>query len=121
MHRQDETKLQYIIEGSNLGTWEWNVQTGEAHFNARWAEIVGYTLDELASIDINTWTRLAHPDDLKRSGQILERHFAGELPYYEFETRMQHKQGHWVWVHDRGKVIEWTADGKPLWMFGKGS
>ena len=118
MHRQDETKLQYIIEGSNLGTWEWNVQTGEAHFNARWAEIVGYTLDELAPIDINTWTRLAHPDDLKRSGQILERHFAGELPYYEFETRMQHKQGHWVWVHDRGKVIEWTADGKPLWMFG---
>lgn len=118
MHVQDEIKLQYIIEGSNLGTWEWNVQTGEARFNARWAEIVGYTLEELAPIDINTWTRLAHPDDLKRSWRLLERHFAGELPYYEFETRMLHKQGHWVWVHDRGKVIEWTADGRPLWMFG---
>jgi hypothetical protein len=31
---------------------------------------------------------------------------------------MRHRDGHWVWVLDRGKVIEWAPDGTPLWMFG---
>jgi len=48
----------------------------------------------------------------------LERHFSGELPYYESECRMKHKDGHWIWVLDRGKVISRTEDGKPLWMYG---
>ncbi|MBN1925395.1 MAG: PAS domain S-box protein, partial [Prolixibacteraceae bacterium] len=34
------------------------------------------------------------------------------------EFRMKHKEGHWVWILDRGKVSEWTPDGKPLWMSG---
>jgi len=31
---------------------------------------------------------------------------------------MLHKNGHWVWILDRGKVATWTMDGKPLLMFG---
>jgi PAS domain S-box-containing protein len=110
--------LESIIEGTRAGTWEWNVQTGEAVFNDIWARIIGYTLDELSPISIKTWSLFAHPDDLKASGELLSRHFAGELPYYDFESRMRHKDGHWIWVHDRGKVVTWTADGKPLRMFG---
>jgi PAS domain S-box-containing protein len=111
-------RLESIIEGTRVGTWEWNVQTGETVFNEAWARIIGYTLDELAPVSIGTWERFAHPDDLKRSGELLERHFAGELPSYDLECRMRHKEGHWVWVHDRGRVITRTADGKPLMMFG---
>ena len=107
-----------IIGGTNVGTWEWNVQTGETVFNERWAQIIGYTLDELAHISIKTLETFAHPDDLKQSGELLERHFAGELPYYDYESRMKHKDGHWVWVQDRGCVITRTGDGKPLMMFG---
>jgi PAS domain-containing protein len=70
-------RLNDIIEGTNVGTWEWNVQTGEAVFNDRWTEIIGYTLDDLAPVSIETWMKFAHPDDLKLSGQRLEKHFAG--------------------------------------------
>jgi PAS domain S-box-containing protein len=111
-------RLASIIEGTHVGTWEWNVQTGAVVFNERWAEIVGYTLAELAPISIKTWARLAHPEDMKQSAALLERHFAGELPDYDWECRMQHKAGHWVWVHDRGRVITRTSDGQPLMMFG---
>jgi PAS domain S-box-containing protein len=111
-------RLQNIIDCSMLGTWEWNVQTGETVFNNIWAQIIGYTIEELAPISIKTWEELAHPDDLKTSNMLLERHFSGELPYYDFECRMKHKNGHWVWVRDRGKVVSWTPDGKPLMMFG---
>jgi PAS domain S-box-containing protein len=116
---QDERgRLQHIIEGTRAGTWEWDVQTGETIFNERWAEILGYTLDELSPVSIRTWEALAHPDDLKWSGDLLERHFSGELPFYDCKCRMKHKDGHWVWVLDRGRIITRTPDGKPLMMFG---
>ena len=114
MHWRQES----VIEGTHVGTWEWNIQTGETAFNETWAQIVGYTLPELAPISIKTWESFAHPDDLKQSDELLERHFAGELPYYDYECRMKHKDGHWVWVHDRGRVVTRTNDGKPLLMFG---
>lgn len=107
-----------VMEGTNVGTWEWNVQTGETIFNERWAEIAGYTLAELEPISIDTWMELAHPDDLEESGQKLNDCFEKKAEFYEMEARMKHKDGHWVWVYDRGKVFEWTKDGKPLTMYG---
>ena len=116
---QDRTqRLASIISGTNVGTWEWNVQTGETLFNERWANIIGYTLDELSPVSIKTWGRFAHPQDLKASGELLQKHFQGDLEFYDFETRMKHKDGTWVWVHDRGRVSTWTEDGKPLLMMG---
>ena len=115
---EERRRLRYVIEGTNVGTWEWNVQTGETRFSERWAQIVGYRLNQLVPVSIDTWTRLAHPDDLARSAELLQKHFSGELDYYECEARMRHRDGHWVWVLDRGRVFEWDSDGKPLWMAG---
>jgi len=114
----ERSRIASILSGTNVGTWEWNVQTGETIFNARWAEIAGYTLKELEPVDIHTWHRLSHPDDQQTSEQLLENCFRGKSEYYDIETRIHHKDGHWVWVHDRGKVFSWTEDGKPLMMFG---
>lgn len=114
----DRKRLNQIIEGTHVATWEWNVQTGWTQFNERWADIIGYTLDELSPIDINTWIKFAHPDDLNESSKQLELHFSGQVPYYECRSRMKHKDGKWVWVLDRGKVFTWTPDGKPEMMYG---
>jgi PAS domain S-box-containing protein len=116
--RLERQRLASIIEGTGVGTWEWNVQTGETIFNDRWAEIAGFALSELEPVNIGTWLSLAHPDDLKESESKLQKHFAGELDCYDCECRMRHKEGSWIWVHNRGKVMEWTPDGKPLRMFG---
>lgn len=111
-------QLQNILDGTRIGTWEWNVQTGETFFNERWAEIIGYRLEELEPVSIQTWMNYAHPDDLLVSGDLLQRHFSGELEYYDCKCRMRHKSGNWVWVHDRGRVMSWTQDQKPLLMYG---
>ncbi len=116
--RKNEERLQRIIEATRVGTWEWNLASGETVFNERWAEIVGYTLAELAPVSIATWSRLVHPEDSSRSEELLDRHFSGELPYYDIECRMKHKDGHWVWVHDRGQVVERDETGAPLLMSG---
>jgi PAS domain S-box-containing protein len=115
---RERRNLENILWGTGVGTWEWNVQTGETRFNERWAELIGYTLDELAPVNIDTWMRLAHPDDLTQSGELLARHISGESDHYESEARMRHKDGHWIWVLDRGKVVSRTPDGKPEWMAG---
>jgi PAS domain S-box-containing protein len=114
----EKQRLASILEGTNVGTWEWNVQTGETVFNESWAEIIGFTLEEISPVSIETWMKFAHPDDLKVSGELLDKHFKGEMDYYAFESRMKHKDGNWVWVLDRGKVHEWDTEGKPLLMSG---
>jgi len=116
--RRSQEQLALAIEGSGVGLWDWKVQTGELAVNERWADIGGWTLDELAPITIGTWYRLAHPDDLELSDTLLQRHFNHESPIYECEVRMRHKDGHWVWVLDRGKVTEWDESGRPVRMTG---
>lgn len=113
-----EQMYRSVLEGTRIGTWQWNVQTGETVFNERWADILGYELSELAPISISTWLALAHPDDLVESGHLLQAHFAGLNPFYDYKCRMRHKNGHFVWVHDRGRVVSWTAEGLPLMMYG---
>jgi PAS domain S-box-containing protein len=123
--KETEIALEYqlkrfnnIIEGTDIGTWEWNVQTGETIFNEKWAEIIGYQLADLQPVNIQTWMKFAHPDDLEKSENALNKHFEGLSPIYECESRMLHKNGDWIWVLDRGKLITRTADGKPEWMSG---
>jgi PAS domain S-box-containing protein len=115
---QQQARLQSILDGTNVGTWEWNVRTGVTIFNERWAEMIGYTLEELEPISIETWASFVHPGDLERSNALLEEHFAGHTPFYDCEARMRHRDGHWVWVHDRGRVSSWADDGSPVLVAG---
>lgn len=111
-------KYQNLITNSNLGTWEWNVLTGEVVFNNRWAEIAGYSLEELQPVSIQTWKDLAHPEDLIISEELLKRHFNGELENYECQLRIKHKNGEWIDILDSGKVLTYTEDGRPEIMTG---
>jgi len=111
-------RLANIIEGARIGTWEWNVQTGEVFCNEIWGQMLGYALEELAPMSIEDWNSVMHPEDLQHSKRLLAQHFAGELAYYDFECRVLHRDGHWVWVHDCGQLFTRTEAGEPLLMFG---
>ncbi len=114
----EHERVAAILDGTRAGTWEWNVQTGETVFNERWASMLGYTLAELAPTSLETWSTLTHPDDIERALREVERHFSGELDYYECEMRMRHRAGHWVWILDRGRIKTRTPDGRPQLVFG---
>ena len=116
--RESEEKLKLAIEGSGVGLWDWRVQSGEMVINDRWAQILGYTVEELAPVTIDTWTSLTHPDDREKSQELLTKHFSGETADFACELRMKHKDGHWVWVLDRGMVTERDKTGQPLRMTG---
>ena len=116
--KQAEQRLADIIHGAEAGTWEWTVTSGENIINARWAEIVGYTLDELRPLTIDVWRSLLHPDDHAAAEARLARVFACAEDNFEYELRMRHKAGHWVWVMSRGRVTRRAPDGQPEAMAG---
>jgi len=115
---QTKERLRLAIEGSGIGLWDWSVQTGALTLNDRWAEMIGYTLQELEPTSIETWQQHVHPNDLQQATLLLEQHFRQEIPSHVCELRMRHKLGRWVWVLARGKVVEWDASGQPLRMIG---
>lgn len=107
-----------VIEATQAGTWEWNVQTGETVFNERWASMMGYTLAELMPTSVHTWSEHVHPEDLIEAQKQLEACFRRDIELYDIECRMRHKAGHWIWVQACGQVLSWTVSGKPLMMYG---
>ncbi|XLS28606.1 PAS domain S-box protein [Flavobacteriaceae bacterium M23B6Z8] len=107
-----------LIEKSVIGTWEWNIETGKTVFNKQWARIIGYELEELEPLSIETWLKYLHPDDHEISKNALEDYFSGKTDQYVCDVRMKHKEGHWIWVKDSGTIISRTAEGKPEWMVG---
>ena len=111
-------QFQFAIEGSDVGVWDWQVQTGETVFNEKWANIIGYSLAELQPVSIDTWIHFCHPDDLPVTRKLLNEHFNGGTDTYEAEFRMKHKSGKWVWILDRGKVVQWDEDKRPIRMVG---
>jgi PAS domain S-box-containing protein len=106
-------RLRATLDGTRTATWEWNLQTGETRLSERWAEIVGYTLAELSPTTIDTWQALIHPDDTQASTAQWERHLAGELPLFDIECRLRHRDGSWRWVRNRGRLSSTTAEGQP--------
>ncbi len=114
----ERERLSNILKGTNAGSWEVNLQTGEVQVNARWAELTGHTLEELSPFTMNTLPRLFHPEDAALAQQALIRHLKDHTPYYRFEHRLRHKQGHWVWVAAHGQVSTRTPDGRAEWIAG---
>ena len=111
-------RMDQILWSANLGTWEFNIQTGKADFNERCASMLGRTLKEIGGTALEHWVPFEHPADIARAQLELKRCIQGIATTYEREGRMRHQNGEWIWVLDRGRVVEWTEDGKSLRMMG---
>jgi len=107
-----------IIDGADIGTWVWNFQTNKITYNEKWASILGYTLNELKPLNTDTWKKLAHPDDIEKVISSLNNYLDGKSEYYECRFRMKHKEGHWLWILDKGKIITDENNGEAKIMTG---
>ncbi len=112
-----EARWQFALEGSGDGVWDWNVETNEVFFSRQWKTMLGYGEHEIGN-GLEEWDSRVHPDDKAHYYEALEQHFTGQTPIYQNEHRVRCKDNSYRWILDRGKVIEWTADGKPLRVIG---
>ncbi len=115
--KQSELRLNLVLSGAGLGSWDYNLETGETICDQRLAEMLGFTLDEIQS-HLPWWENLTHPDDWSRVMETLNAHLEGRIPLYEAEFRVRQRLGDWKWVLARGSVVERGKDGKPLRVAG---
>ncbi len=115
--RESEARWQFALEGAGDGLRDWNAQTNEVYFSRQWKAMLGYDDHEVGT-NLDEWDSRVHPDDKADCYSDLERHFSGETPIYQNEHRMRCKDGSYKWILDRGKVIEWDEQGKPLRVIG---
>jgi PAS domain S-box-containing protein len=115
--QDSKERLELTIEGAALGTWEWNIESGKVDYNKRWAEMLGYTLDEVKT-DISNWKNCLHPDEKEEILEKLIDHLDGQTSMYQSEHRLQNKSGQWIWVVDAGRVYKYDDSGNPLRAVG---
>ncbi|TJU94758.1 MAG: diguanylate cyclase, partial [Mesorhizobium sp.] len=114
---RDGTFWAKALERAHLGVWDWDIRAGDCFYSATWAHMLGYSEDELAATS-DMWLQLTHPDDREHALASGDRHIAGLTDAIETELRLKHKLGHWVWVLDRGGIVERDTSGKATRLMG---
>jgi len=115
--QEKEEQLRFVLQGSDLGFWDWDIVKNEVHRNTRWAEMLGFTDKEIQHTT-KQWTDFIYPDDRERAWQSINDVLEGKSPAHKIEYRMLHKDGSLRWVLDQAKVIQRDMDGKPTRMSG---
>ena len=116
LNKELSERVELALLGSNDGIWDWNIVEDSVYFSPRWKEILGYSDDELANV-VATWTERIHPDEIDKVWTDIQKNVDGETEYYENTHRLKHKDGHWVWILDRGKT-QYDESGKAIRMSG---
>ena len=109
----NEQRLQLALEGADLGMWDWNMQTNDIYFNPRYFSMLGYGPTELPH-NLTTWENLLHPDDKESAKQQILTNIEEGSDKWGIEFRLRHKDGQYIWISGRGKVVEFSQDGTPL-------
>ncbi len=95
--RASETRFRTIFEQSPLGVAEGVIATGAfVSVNQRFADILGYTTDELRALTFRDYT---HPEDLEKDLGKMEKLAAGEIGEFAMEKRYLRKCGGVIWVN----------------------
>ncbi|TMS57272.1 diguanylate cyclase [Imbroritus primus] len=114
---EKERRMLLAIEGSGTGIWDRNVAADEIHYSRSWKALLGYREHELTNRLMDSYLRV-HPDDIDYVRATIQAHFEQKTESYEVEHRLRCKDGSYIWVSSRGKVVSRTPDGKPLRMVG---
>ncbi len=121
------------LRGGDLGLFDWDIPEARVVFNRRWAEMLGYRLEELDT-HIRSWEAMIHPDDRARVKRTIENHVrtpqglrAVELldggrhsgaSMFEVEYRIRASTDEWKWVRLRGRAFEWSDEDDPVRVVG---
>ena len=121
-HQQRQQELTALLDlammDADLVFWDADLRTGRmSSVNGHWHTMLGYTSADIPDT-IDAWDGLVHPDDVHARQAAWDAHVCGLTPTMETEFRIRHRQGHWVWFHARGRLVERGPEGQPLRVVG---
>lgn len=113
----ETSKWQLALEYSSIGLWEYNAEQDRVFFSEGSKQIIGVK-DANFGKNPNEWNDRVHPEDLEKYFQDFQNHLDNDTPMYENEHRIRCEDGTYKWIRDRGKVVEWTPEGKHKRVIG---
>lgn len=115
--RINEERWQFVIEGSGDGIWDWRPQEKKTFYSKRWLEMLGYKTEEFTDSD-NEWSSRIHPDDIAFAFAEISQNLSGQTDFFNHEYRFRNKEGNYLWILNRGKVVERNANGEAIRVVG---
>lgn len=115
--QSNNERMRLMLEAAELATWDWDIQTDVSIYNKRWCMFLGLDSDFVDPSSV-FWEKLIHPADLQKVRSTLNEHLAGNTPNFSCQYRMQHADGHWLWIDTYAKVVGFCQNGKPARLTG---
>lgn len=115
--KESRDQLSLVLQGSQLGFWDWNILTGEVKRNKIWAEMLGYSLEEI-ELSVKNLDTLVHQEDREKAWKSINDHLSGITSRHLCEYRMRCKDGQYKWISDKARIVAYSPEGKPIRMCG---
>jgi PAS domain S-box-containing protein len=115
--KESEQRLSLALESTHLGLWDLDNRSGKIYRNDIWAEMLGYSLDEV-EMTLDFFNNLVHPDDFEELRYQSKLGESGVAENFDVEHRLRTKDGNWKWIRNWGKVVEWDDEQKPTRVIG---
>lgn len=110
---EGQERLEMAVWGGDLGLWDLDIRTGKRAVNQRYAEMLGYTVEEVETTP-DFWEERLHPDDKEEAVEAVKANLDGHTEVLQAEYRLRHRNGEWRWIQDTGKIVKRDQNGLPL-------
>ncbi|MBV5278817.1 MAG: PAS domain S-box protein, partial [Campylobacteraceae bacterium] len=112
----EKERIEVILEASDIGLWDWDIENDVVHWDAKCFEMLGYLLDAFP-LHYDTWVGLMHQDNATMAQEEVRRLMeAGET--FETQFQLRKNDGSYAWIEGRGRVVERCVDGSPKRIVG---
>ena len=115
--RESEERLDLALSGANEGIWDWDLEKGTVHFDSRYYTLAGYEPNEFPSA-FEEWEKRVHPDDIQPAQSAIKQYLEGKLGKFIIEFRFLRKNGDYMWIQGKGKVVARNENGRPRRFVG---
>ncbi|HAD03230.1 MAG: hypothetical protein A2091_03580 [Desulfuromonadales bacterium GWD2_61_12] len=114
---KNEERLRLALRAANQGLFDIDLESGEMVVSPEYALMLGYDPFTFHNSMALTRERM-HPDDVESAQRAYDEYVGGQRDEYRVEYRQRTKDGDWIWVLSRGKIVARATDGTPRRMLG---
>ncbi len=114
---KSEERNDMALAVNNDGYYDWDVPTNDIFFDSRYYTMAGYEPNEFPGT-FAEWVKRVHPEDYLLLENIVNDYLAGKIPKYDEEFRFKRKDGNWMWIRARVKIIKRDDNGDPSRIVG---
>lgn len=115
--KENEQRLDLALSGANEGIWDWRIDEDTIYFDLRYYTMAGYRFNEFPGA-FDEFEKRLHKDDLERVKKAIAQYMAGDLETFAVEFRFLRKDGSYMWIQGKGRIVAWDDEGNPVRFVG---